>query len=669
MARPPAQIIQRAEKLRKKLHDHDYRYYVLDAPVISDEQYDKLMRELQDLERGYPDLVTLDSPTQRVGGQPIKEFATVTHNPPMLSLANSYSEEEIRDFDRRVRDLLGKQTPLYVAELKFDGVAVALRYRDGVFSRGATRGDGTQGDDISHNIKTIRSLPLRLRTKDPGLRTIEVRGEAFMYRDEFEAMNKQRADADEKVFINPRNATSGTLKLQDPKLVARRPIRMYAYSLIAPDANLKSHFDNLRILCDLGFPVNDQTRQCSGIDEVIAFWKRWEEKRDSLPYDIDGVVVKVDSLQQQDTLGNIAKSPRWAIAFKFTSRKAETVLNNIILQVGRIGTITPVADLQPVFLGGTTVSRATLHNVDYIDELDLRVGDTVILEKGGDVIPKVSGVVENKRPKGTKPFVMPGKCPECTSRIYRPEGETNYFCENAECPAQVKGRIEHFAHRGAMDIEGLGQAVVEQLVGLGLIKNYADLYSLHKHKQILVSLDRWGEKSTQNLLDAIEESKMQPYHRVLFALGVRHVGQGVAQMIAGSFPSIYALQKATEVDLQSTNGIGPRIAESIVHFFGDRHNQEIIKKLKTAGVTLEVTQKKAAGKLTGKVFVLTGTLPTYGREEAKKLIEENGGTVASGVSKNVNAVLAGEDAGAKLQKARQLGIQIISEQDFLKMIG
>lgn len=659
------QTTQRVEKLRKELLEHDYRYYVRDEPTVSDEEYDKLMRELQALEREYPQLLTPDSPTQRVGGQPVKEFATVTHNPPMLSLANSYSEEEIRDFDRRVREILAEQTSSYVAELKFDGVAISLRYRDGIFVQGATRGDGIQGDDISHNLRTIRSLPLRLRSKSRTLENIEVRGEVFMHRAEFEEMNRQRAAAGEKTFINPRNATSGTLKLQDPRVVADRPIRMYAYALLAPE--LTSHWDNLQRMRDLGFPVNEQARKCKNIDEVIGFWREWETRRDLLPYDIDGVVVKVDSLRHQEILGNIAKSPRWAIAFKFTSRKAETVLQGIKLQVGRIGTITPVAKLQPVFLGGTTVSRATLHNVDYINELDLRVGDTVIVEKGGDVIPKVSGIVPERRQGASQPFVMPNACPECGSRIYRPEGEANYFCENAECPAQVKGRIEHFAHRGAMDIEGLGEAVVEQLVGLGLVRSYADLYSLQKHKQILMELDRWGEKSVQNLLEAIEKSKKQPFHRVLFALGIRHVGQGVAQVIAENFPSMDALQNATVEDLQTVNAIGPKIAESIGHFFREKHNREIIRRLKNAGVTLQASARKPAGKLRGRIFVLTGTLPSYGREQARQLIEKHGGKVASAVSSNVDVVLAGEDAGSKLKKARQLGIQIISEEEFLKM--
>jgi len=669
MSKTPAHIIRRAEQLRKGLLEHDYRYYVLDAPTIADEQYDRLMRELQNLEDAHPGLKTPDSPTQRVSGQPIKGFATVTHDPPMLSLANSYSEEEIRDFDRRVRELLHPRLPVYIGELKFDGVAISLKYRDGIFVQGATRGDGTQGDDVTHTIKTIRSLPLRLRTTHRSLRTIEVRGEAFMYRSEFEAMNAQRAREGEKLFINPRNATSGTLKMQDAKIVAGRPIRMYAYALVAPDASLQSHSANLGILREAGFPVNEQTHTCKTIDEVIAFWRRWEEKRDTLPYDIDGVVIKVDSLQQQQALGTIAKSPRWAIAFKFASRKAETLLDKITLQVGRIGTITPVAELQPVFLGGTTVSRATLHNIDYIDTLDLRVGDTIIVEKGGDVIPKVSGVVTEKRPRGTRRFTMPLQCPACGSRIYRPEGEANYFCENTECPAQVRGRIEHFAHRGAMDIEGLGEAAIEQLVAKGLLRNSADVYSLHRHRETLLGLDRWGEKSTDNLLNAIEKSKKQPFGRVLFALGIRHVGQGVALILAAQYPSIDALQQAPREELQTTHGIGPKIAESIAHFFEERHNTEIIRKLKDAGVTMRAPTRKDAGKLAGAVVALTGTLPTYTREEAKRLVEENGGTVAPGVSRNVTLLLAGDDAGAKLQKARQLGIRVISEQEFTRMIS
>ena len=668
MTQTPRQAQRRAEQLARELHDHDYRYYVLADPVIADEEYDRLMRELLDLEAEYPDFRSPDSPTQRVGGEPTKEFRTVTHDPPMLSLANTYNAEEIRDFDRRVRELLEQEKPVYVAELKFDGIAIALKYRDGALVQGATRGDGTQGDDITNNLRTIRSIPLVLRTKDKALKTIEVRGEAFMHRAEFDRMNAQRSAAGEKTFINPRNATAGTLKMQDPKVVASRPIQMYAYFLLGAGKELTRHSSNLETLRSLGFPVNQNSKVCRNIDEVIEFWKRWQEKRESLPYDIDGIVVKVDSLRQQETLGTIAKSPRWAVAFKFASRKGQTRLKGIALQVGRVGTVTPVAELEPVFVGGTTVSRATLHNIDYINELDLRIGDTVVVEKGGDVIPKVSGIVPSLRPEGTTAFVMPATCPACGSKIYRDDGEANYFCENAECPAQVRGRIEHFAHRGAMDIEGLGEAAVETLVTMNLVKNVADLYALQAKKKTLVAIERWGEKSTQNLLDGIAGSKRQPFHRVIFGLGIRHVGAGVAKVLAESYPSMDALSAAKEEELHLTPQVGPKIAESIVHFFADRHNREIVRRLKEAGLMMTGASRAKKATLGGKTFVLTGTLPSYTREEAGRIIEENGGKVVSSVSKNTSYVLAGEDAGSKLTKARSLGITVLSESEFKKMI-
>jgi len=668
MAAPPQHAVHRIAQLRKELHDHDYRYYVLAEPAVSDEEYDRLMRELGELEERYPSLQSPDSPTRRVGGQPAKEFATVIHAPPMLSLANTYSEEEIRDFDRRVCELLEGQTPAYVAELKFDGVAIALTYRDGIFERGATRGDGTQGDDITNNLRTLRSIPLRLRTADASLKNIEVRGEAFMHRKDFDAMNTQRESTGEKTFINPRNATAGTLKMQDPRLVASRPIRMFAYFLYSSGKPRTDHWMNLQTLRSLGLPVSTQSAVCPTIDDVITYWKKWEVRRDTLPYDIDGVVIKVNSLRQQETLGTIAKSPRWAVAFKFASRKAETLLNGITLQVGRVGTVTPVAELKPVFLGGTTVSRATLHNADYIAELDLRPGDTVVVEKGGDVIPKVTGVVAAKRPRGTRPFAMPMECPACGSRIYREEDEANYFCENAECPAQLKGRIEHFASRGALDIEGLGEAAVDQLVKLALVKNVADLYTLAGRKGDLVALDRWGDKSTQNLLEAIEASKNRPFHRVLFGLGIRHVGAGVARVLAAAFSSIDALMEADAERLRSTQQVGPAIAESIMHFFADPHNREIVRRLKEAGLVLGDTASGTSGVLSGMTFVLTGRLPSLTREEAAAMIDEHGGKVTPSVSKNTTCVLAGDDPGSKLAKARALGIRVISEAEFKTML-
>jgi len=503
-------IIERIEQLRKEIREHDYRYYVLAEPIISDFEYDMLMRELIELEKQYPELITPDSPTQRVGGQPTKEFPTVTHPSPMLSLNNAFTIEEIKDFDRRVSELLEGEKYKYVAELKFDGVAVRLKYENGILVLGATRGDGIQGDDITNNIKTICSIPLRLMNPDEKFLNIEVRGEVYMNKIDFEKLNEERERLGEKIFANPRNATAGTLKLQDPTLVAQRPLRFFAYYLSAEGIELTSHYENLQTLKKLGFPVCEHIKLCENIDEVIDFWKYWEEHRDDLPYEIDGVVVKVDSIRQQEILGAIAKSPRWAIAFKFTPRQAQTKLLGITLQVGRVGTITPVAELQPVPLGGVTITRATLHNEDYIKEKDIRVGDTVIVERSGEVIPKIVGVVLEKRPPDAVPFEFPKTCPACGGPIERPAGEANYYCENPECPAQVRARIEHFASRGAMDIEGLGEAIVDKLVTLGFLKNYADIYELYKHKAKLVKIEGFGEKSVQNLLNSIENSKKQP---------------------------------------------------------------------------------------------------------------------------------------------------------------
>ena len=667
MSSPPRKVIERLESLRKEIGEHDYRYYVLAEPIITDEAYDGLMRELLDLETRYPSLATPDSPSQRIGGAPTKSFPTVTHDPPMMSLSNSYSEDEIREFDRRVRSLLEPATPMYYAELKFDGIAIALSYRNGILERGATRGDGTQGDDITNNLKTIRSIPLRLRPGGDVL-SIEVRGEAFMERADFEKINSARAAAGERLLINPRNATAGTLKLQNPRDVARRPMRFLAYALLVPGRRLESHAENLRILKNAGLPVDDHGRPCRTIDEVIAYWKHWEESRQTLPFDIDGVVIKVDSIGHQDILGNIAKSPRWAMAFKFSARKAETLLKGITVQVGRVGTLTPVAELEPVFVGGSTVSRATLHNEDYIRSLDLRVGDTVIVEKGGDVIPKVSGKIDGRRPRGTLPFAMPVRCPACGSRVYRDEEEANSYCENTSCPAQIRGRIEHFAHRGAMDIDGLGEAAVAQLVEGGFARTVADVYSLKSHRVDLVALNRWGERSVQNLLDGIERSKQQPFHRVLFALGIRHVGAGVASTLARHIRSVEAISGASLEELQKVESVGPRIAQSVLHFFADEHNREIVGRLKKAGVRMAAEEQPAGNLLAGMTFVLTGTLPHLTRGKAKELIESQGGTVASAVSKNTRYVVAGGEAGSKLGKAKQLGIDIITERDLFDLL-
>ncbi|MGA9116769.1 MAG: NAD-dependent DNA ligase LigA [Bacteroidota bacterium] len=666
MAAPPKRILEEVRALRSRLEEHDYRYYVLAEPVISDEEYDRLLRTLQLLEREYPGLQAPDSPTRRVGGEPTKEFPTVSHSPPMLSLANSYSPEEMRDFDRRVREILGGAPFRYVAELKIDGVATSLRYRNGILEVGATRGDGTRGDDITSNLRTVRALPLRLRSAGPTLRTLEVRGEAYMEREDFRRLNAQQAAEGGKTFVNPRNTTAGTLKLQDPRLVSARPIRYCAYTLLAGGARLGSHWESLALLKRLGFPVNEHARLCPGIEEAIAFWGEWESGRDRLPYDIDGVVVKVDSLAQQEELGTIARSPRWAMAFKFAARQAETILTAVTHQVGRVGTITPVAELTPVFMGGTTVSRATLHNPDYVRGLDLRAGDTVTVEKGGDVIPKVTGVRRDLRPAGAVPYEVPSACPECGSRIDRPEGEVNYFCENAECPAQVRGRIQHFAAREAMDIEGLGEAAVELLVSRGFLGSYADIYLLPHREREIAELERWGPKSARNLVEALGASLRRPFHRVLFALGIRHVGAGVARLLAEQFSSMERLERATEEDLQSVSSIGPRIAGSVRAFFREEHNREILRRLRASGLAMEA--ERGSGELAGKTFVLTGSLGGLTRAEARALIESRGGRVASAVGTRVDFVLAGAEAGSKLRRARALGLRIITEEEFRRML-
>jgi DNA ligase (NAD+) len=658
------------ETLRQEILDHDYVYYVLAQPTISDEMYDTLMSRLVELERQHPEFITPDSPTQRVGGQLTKEFPSVRHSLPMLSLSNTYSEDEIKDFDRRIQKSLENEQYRYVCELKFDGIAISLHYENGLFLQGATRGDGLQGDDITNNLKTIRSIPLRLRNMSAAPRPIEVRGEVYMNRIDFQHMNQERQLADEKIFVNPRNSAAGTLKLQDPKIVAQRPLNFVSYFLYAEDVSLESQHDNLNLLRKLGFPTSQHTKLCSSIDEVIEYWKEWEQRRDELPFDIDGIVVKIDSIQQQERLGAVAKSPRWAVAFKFASRQAETHLNIIRLQVGRLGTITPVADLEPVFLGGSTVSHATLHNEDYIRTLDIRSGDTVIVEKGGDVIPKISGVVKNKRPSGTRPFKYPGECPECHSKLFRPEGEANYYCENSDCPAQVKGRIEHFASRGAMDIEGLGESIIDQLVQNDLIKNCADLYDIHKQRSRLILLDGWGEKSVQNFLNAVNKSKKRHFGRVLYALGIRHIGASIAQVLVDNFPTIEQLTAVSEDDLQSVQGIGPRIAESVIRFFEDEHNQRIVRRLKKAGVQMRSTKNdtRRSQQFAGKNFVLTGTLSSMTREEAKQKIESVGGKVVSNVSKNTDFVIVGAEAGSKREKAQTLGILLLDEQKFLTML-
>ncbi len=661
-------IQKKMEKLRVALREHDYQYYVLSQPSISDFDYDQMMEELIALEKKHPELITPDSPSQRVGGQPTKEFPTVIHDVPMLSLSNTYSEQELLDFDKRVRDILGNQSYRFVSELKIDGVAISLLYRNGIFVQGATRGDGAQGDDISGNLKTIRSIPLSVERGKGLPKNFEVRGEIYMSKKDFASMNKKQEELGEKTFINARNTASGTLKLQDPKIVAQRRLNMFTYFLRTNDIPLKSHFDNLQLLKKLGFVVNEHAKVCNTITEVKQFCDLWNTKRASLPYDIDGIVIKVDSIPHQEELGSVAKSPRWAIAYKYPAQQMETVLHAITLQVGRVGTITPVAELDPVFVGGSTVSRATLHNEDFIGELDVRIGDSVFVEKGGDVIPKVAAVNIKKRKKNSVQYKFPSKCPVCGSKIYRPEGEAAYYCENFECPAQVRGRIEHFVQRRAMNIEGLGEAIIDLLVTKNLIHNIADIYSLKKDQ--IAALDRMGEKSAQNLLNGIDESKKLPFYRVLFGLGIRFVGEGVAKLLAENFTSIKELNGASQDTLEHIDGVGPRIAESVVRFFKDKHSQKLIDRLEKAGVQLQSVKKKIIrnSPVSGKTFVLTGGLETMSRNEAKEKIESLGGKSASSVSKKTDYVIVGSDAGSKLQKAIELGVKTLTEKEFLDLI-
>jgi len=662
-------INKKINLLREKIADADYKYYVLADPDIEDLKYDMMMKELEALEKEHPELITPDSPTQRVSGEPTKKFQTVTHSVQMLSLANSYNFDDLIDFDKRIKNLIPNQKYEYVCELKFDGLAVALIYQNGKFTLGATRGDGTTGDDVTNNLKTIRSIPLV--TKSDTYKNFEVRGEVFIKKDDFIKINEEQELKEEKIFANARNTAAGTLKLKNSKTVASRPLNIFAYYLISNEIKLTSHFENLQILKKLKFPVNPYTKKVSSIDEVKNFCDEVDILREKLPYEIDGVVVKIDSLRQQDTLGSVAKSPRWAIAYKFKAKEQVTKLKTITLQVGRIGTITPVAELEPVFLAGSTISRATLHNFDEIKRKDIRVGDYVTIEKGGDVIPKVTGVVKEKRPKGSKEFPLPERCPVCNTKLEKPEDEVSFYCPNYFCKAQIQGRIEHFVFRDAMDIEGLGTSIIEIFLQKGFIKDIADLYKLIEHKEELIKLERFGEKSINNIINSIEESKKKPFEKVLFAIGIRHIGEKSAKIIAKHFNSIDKLSTASAEDISSVHEIGPKIAESIVNFFKDEKSKILIEKLKKAGINFKsekVNEENLNPNFKSKTFVLTGSLENYTRDKATEIIENLGGRVSSSVSKNTDYVLAGAEAGSKLDKARKLGVKIISENEFDAMI-
>ncbi len=662
----PEHIKKEVEKLRKEIHYHNYRYYVLNDPVISDYEYDQLVKRLEELERQYPELITPDSPTQRIGEEITGEFPTVEHRIPMLSLDNTYNEEEVRDFDRRVRKLLGDEPVEYVVELKIDGVAVSLRYEKGKFVQGSTRGNGKIGDDITSNLKTIKTVPLVLLTDDPDLQNIEVRGEVYMPKHEFERMNREREEEGLPLFANPRNAAAGTLKLQDPKEVAKRGLDIFVHTVAEFPEKVKTHYEALQILKDIGFKVSPYVKLCKNIDEAIEYFNEWVDRRDSLPFEIDGMVLKVNSFDQQRRLGTTIKSPRYAIAYKFPARQATTRIKDIVLQVGRTGVVTPVAVLDPVHLSGTIVSRATLHNEDEIKRKDIRIGDWVIVEKGGEIIPKVVKVIKDKRTGEEKEFRMPETCPVCGGKLVREEGEVAWRCINVSCPAQIKRSIQHFASRNAMDIEGLGPSLIDQLVDKGLVKDYGDLYYLDPKE--VAKLERMGKKSTENLMRAIEKSKTRPLARLIFALGIRHVGIHAAGILAERFKSIDKLKEATFEELASIEGIGPIMAKSIVNFFREKKNLEVLEKLRRAGVKMEEEEKKE-GVLAGKTFVFTGALSKYSRHEAQEKVIALGGKVSSSVSRNTDYVVVGENPGSKYEKAKKLGIKIINEEEFLKMIG
>jgi DNA ligase (NAD+) len=668
-------ISKKIAKLREIINICDHYYYVRDESLISDYEYDLLFSELVKLEKEHPELVTPDSPTQRVGGEPLKEFRNVPHKKPMLSLSNTYSFDEVKDFHRRVLELLGNEPVEYFAELKFDGVAISIFYENNRFSLAVTRGDGFVGDDVTLNIKTIKNLPLvtkEISVNGGVIRNFEVRGEVYLNVADFLKINEERINSGEKPFANPRNLASGTLKLLDPRQVAQRPLRVVAYYLDTDDVKLESQSRNIELMREMGLPVSPYSKLCSNLDEVFQFIEEWKEKRHTLPFQIDGIVIKVNSLDQQNRLGTIARSPRWAIAFKYEAEKATTVLKKITLQVGRTGIVTPVAELEPVFLAGSTISRATLHNADYIKELDLRVGDTVIVEKGGEVIPKVTGVVLEKRPPDAVEFVFPEYC-ECglQGRLVRLPGEVAYFCEHPECPWQLRRRIEHFASRNAMDIEGMGEKVVDQLVTLGFLKNIASVYELHQFRDKLIELERWGEKKVDNLLEAIEESKKRPLHRLIFGLGIRFIGEGAAKILAKHFKSLDNIMKASKEDFTSIYEIGEKMAESLVRFFSDPKELEIIEKLRTYGVNFEEKEEfvTTGRQLEGLTFVLTGELQSMTRNEAKAKIEQLGGKVSGSVSKKTSFVIAGANPGSKYSDAVKLGIKILNEEEFLELIG
>ena len=671
----PEKARKRHEELAAKIREYDYAYYVLAKPLISDREYDSLYHELLDLEKEFPELITPDSPTQRVGGQPLSEFKPYHHAIPMMSLDNTYSQEEVREFVNRVQRLLPGEKLVWLLEPKIDGVAVNLRYEHGILVAGATRGDGVTGDDITANLKTIRSVPLRLagHSAPPVL---EVRGEVYMTKAGFQKLNAERAAQGEELFANPRNAAAGSLKQLDPRIVASRPLDILLYGIgqIQGAPPPSTQLDLLEWLRKLGLKTPERTWLCKSLEELINAIAELDKVRRDFPYETDGAVIKLNSIAQRERCGATAKAPRWAIAYKYAPEQAETNLKDITIQVGRTGALTPVAELEPVLLAGTTVSRATLHNEEDLRRKDIRIGDRVIIEKAGEIIPIVVRAVTEKRTGHEKPFRFPSRCPECGTSVTRDtadgEGGVIVRCPNYDCPAQIRGRIEHWCSRGAMDIEGGGEVLVAQLVKTGLVHDVSDLYQL-KLEQV-ASLERMGEKSAKNFLDAVEASRKRDLWRLIHGLGILHVGAGVAKNLARHFPNLDAIMNASVEELMKAEDVGEVIAQSIVQWTSQDRNRNLIERLRKAGLNFESSMHHsaaAAGPLAGKTFVLTGTLPSMSREEATAKIEALGGRVSSSVSKKTDFVLAGEEAGSKLEKARKLGIPVIDEAEFLRMCG
>lgn len=657
-------------KLREEINFHNYRYYVLDNPVISDAQYDQLMRELEDLERKFPHLVTPTSPTQRVGAPPLEKFEEVRHTLPMLSLANAFDEEEVKEFDTRVKRFLEIAKDIeYSAELKVDGVAVELSFQDGRFIAGSTRGDGSVGENVTQNLRTVKTIPLTLiRGKESPLPSrLEVRGEVYLPIRAFQELNSKRERSGEPPFANPRNAAAGSLRQLDSSITAQRPLDIFCYGVgQLSGRSFETHWETLEALGHWGFKVNPHRKRCRRIEEALEYYREMDGLREKLPYEIDGVVIKVNSLRLQETLGTIARSPRWALAFKFKPKQVTTKIRDIVVQVGRTGALTPTAVMDPVRVGGVEISRATLHNQDEIDKKDVRIGDTVVVQRAGDVIPEVVRVIREKRTGKEKKFRLPAKCPVCASEVFKPEGEAVARCTGIACPAQLKESLLHFSSRGAMNIDGLGEKIIDQLVDRGLAKDYADLYALTMEG--LLTLERMGEKLGGNILTSIENSKKTSLDRLVYALGIRHVGEHMAKLLAREFPNLEELSKASEEKLMSIREVGPQVAKSIGKFFQQKNNLRVIQKLQELGVEHPPPNQRLSKKFAGQTFVFTGALKTMSREEAESRVESLGGRVSPSVSKKTDFVVCGDEPGSKYEKARALGVKILNEEEFLKIL-